>query len=363
MKLNYIDSIRGVAILMVILGHIGQEVRGLSLIPHLLTSYGQMGVQLFFVASAYTLCLSASNRKKESNPIKKYAIRRFFRIAPLYYTGLIGYFILELFLFWNKNGMLSLPEKYTFVNVLSNLLFLHGFYPPANNIIVPGGWSIGTEMAFYVLFPFLFYYTKKMTKGNFSLAIILLTTLVVLTQLVLIISYLLTGLLLKNNDFLYYNLFNQLSVFCVGIIYFLFEKYIVFRMNWKFDLLVFVLLTYLSLSLWYSDWPNIFSVIPLLTAISFIFLINIFKKISKLNFNILIRIGTVSYSMYIIHFIFLNFSSLVSLKFSEYINKNIILIVMFLLTAMATFIVAIISERYIEKPFINIGKKIIFKIK
>ncbi|GEC79217.1 acyltransferase family protein [Flavobacterium aquatile] len=362
MKLNYIDSIRGVAILMVILGHIGQEVRGLSLIPHLLTSYGQMGVQLFFVASAYTLCLSASNRITESHQIKKYAIRRFFRIAPLYYIGLIVYFLFDLSLLWNKNGTFSLPEKYTLINVLSNLFFFHGFYPPANNNIVPGGWSIGTEMAFYVVFPLLFYYFKKWTSGSFGKALLILLVVFIISQLIFVLVYNFMGLLVKNNNFLYYNLVNQISVFCVGIVFFLFEKNTLFTKDWKFDLIVFVALTSISLVLWNCNWLNIFSVIPVLSAISFVFLINIFNKNNKLNLNFLLRIGAVSYSMYIIHFIFLFFSALVSLKFSQFINKNIILVVMYLLTVMVTFVFASISERYIEKPFINIAKKIIHKI-
>ena len=359
MKLNYIDSIRGVAILMVILGHIGQEVRGLSLIPHLLTSYGQMGVQLFFVASSYTLCLSARNRASESHPIKKYAIRRFFRIAPIYYIGLLGYFLVNVFLLWNKGGTIAIPDKYTFTNVIANLLFIHGFYPSANNNIVPGGWSIGTEMAFYVLFPILFYYDKKI---NLQLknGLFLIFAVLAFSQLMLLLIFQFTGLLVNNNSFMYYNLINQLPVFCVGIGYYILEENKVFKTNWKFDLIAFVLLTHLSLLLWGFDWEHIFSVIPFISAISFIFLMNIFKKIKTLNCNLLVKIGTVSYSMYIIHFVLLPFSGFISTRLSSSINKNILLILLYLVTAFLTYILAIISEKYIEKPFIERGRKLTY---
>lgn len=93
MKRNYIDSIRGIAILMVVLVHTGQitllvsKSQHFTFIQPLLVKYGQMGVQLFFVASAYTLCLSSFNRKNETNKFTKYAIRRYFRIAPAYYIA------------------------------------------------------------------------------------------------------------------------------------------------------------------------------------------------------------------------------------------------------------------------------------
>jgi peptidoglycan/LPS O-acetylase OafA/YrhL len=362
-KLKYIDSIRGVAILMVIFGHVGQEIRGLTFLPHLLVSYGQMGVQLFFVASAYTLCLSATHRASESQPIKKYAIRRFFRIAPVYYLGLLGYFLLALFLVWHKTGLLSMPNKYNFINVLANLLFLHGFYPPANNTIVPGGWSIGTEMMFYILFPILFYYGKKITASSLNKGLLLLLTVFIFSQLLLLLISYFTGFYVQNNNFLYYNLVNQLSVFCVGITYFLIQKNVEFKTDWKLDLIVFILLTFLSLLLWNSNWQNIFSVIPFISAISFIFLMNVFEKIDKLNFKFLVKIGTVSYSMYILHFVLLNFSGSISTRLSEVVNKNILLFVLFLMTVIITFLAAMISEKYIEKPFIAMGRKIIAKMK
>jgi peptidoglycan/LPS O-acetylase OafA/YrhL len=362
MKLKHIDSIRGIAIIMVIFGHIGQEIRGLSSVPHLLTSYGQMGVQLFFVASAYTLCLSTSNRISETQSLKKYAIRRFFRIAPVYYLGLLGYLLLELLLGWNKTGLFIVPEKYSVINILMNFLFFHGFYPPANNNIVPGGWSIGTEMAFYVLFPLLFLAAKKWATAAFGKALLLLFVLLCFSQLLIVLIAISSGQIVKNNSFMYYNLVNQIPVFCIGIIYYLYEKKSVFNFNWKFDLLAFLMFTSCSLILWNSNLQGSFSLIPFLSAISFVFLINIFKKIESLNFNYLIKLGTVSYSMYIIHFIFLNFSSKASLNLSDYLNKNILLILMFILTVIVTFAFAALSERYIEKPFINLGKKIILKM-
>ena len=63
-KYAYIDGLRGIAILMVVLFHQTPSVVWKSsatrfdILIQSATSLGQMGVQLFFVASALTLCLS-----------------------------------------------------------------------------------------------------------------------------------------------------------------------------------------------------------------------------------------------------------------------------------------------------------------
>lgn len=92
-KLRYIDSLRGLAILAVLMVHCGQY--GINKYPDLIANIintGGRGVQLFFVASAFTLFLSLARR---SETVKSnFYIRRFFRIAPMYYLG-IAYYLMQ----------------------------------------------------------------------------------------------------------------------------------------------------------------------------------------------------------------------------------------------------------------------------
>lgn len=94
-KLQYIDFLRGIAILMVIVVHTNQYSKN----PHnvslsRLTEYDARGVQLFFVLSAFTLYYSYHNRKTEQTHVfRNFFIRRIFRIAPMYYLGIIYYLI------------------------------------------------------------------------------------------------------------------------------------------------------------------------------------------------------------------------------------------------------------------------------
>src|SRR5690348_13706360 len=89
-KFDYIDAMRGIAILLVILVHSAFDlaIKGPA---GRIGAMGQFGVQMFFVASALTLCLSWEARRDEPHPMKSFLIRRFFRIAPMYYFGIAFY--------------------------------------------------------------------------------------------------------------------------------------------------------------------------------------------------------------------------------------------------------------------------------
>ncbi len=358
-KFKYVDAIRGVAILMVILVHTAQKVSGLNSFTKFFSGYGALGVQLFFVASAYTLCISAETRKNESQLLVKYAIRRFFRIAPLYYLGIIGYFFLALTIVYFSNGSISIPEHYTLLNIISNVLFVHGFYPPANNNIVPGGWSIGTEMAFYVVFPMLFALANRYLV---SARTIILGVLIgfLFSQITLLI--LASNGINVSNDFVYCNLINQIPVFILGIAYYFWSTLKNQRFNWNMDVLAFVVLS--GISLYFTklsvEISYLLSCIPFISGLSFLFLMELFRKLDRLNSNILVRIGKVSYSMYIIHFIFAwLMTSLIAPLLNKILISEFTLLLLYPIVVATTFYLATLSEKYIEKPFIEMGRKIV----
>src|SRR5450830_1870572 len=221
-RLDYMNVARGCAILMVIFVHTAQAVPGLSFFASAIAQYGQFGVQLFFVASAYTLCLSFENRSNESKPIFYFYIRRFFRIAPLYYIAIVVYFLFFTLKKFYSEGSVSSFYPYSISDVLANIFLIHGFIPSANNNIVPGGWSIGTDMAFYLVFPFLFAFLKNGAVNHVkkvSIAIIMVFVINLIFQS-LAVEY--SSLGLDSSDFLYFNIVNQFPVFLLGILIYFF---------------------------------------------------------------------------------------------------------------------------------------------
>lgn len=98
-KLDYIDDLRAMAIIMVIIVHTSQSISNLPYSLQLFTEYCRMGVQLFFVLSAITLCMSLSRVSSNRENLIIFHLKRFFRIAPLYYFGIAFYFV---FFCYNK---------------------------------------------------------------------------------------------------------------------------------------------------------------------------------------------------------------------------------------------------------------------
>lgn len=362
-KIEHVDTMRGLAILMVILVHTAQSVPSASEGLDAISAYGQLGVQLFFIASSFTLSNSWFGRQNESNKIVSYGVRRFFRIAPIYYLGILLYFFVSVLESYYKRGVFTPGEQYSIENIFMNMVFLHGLFPPANNGVVPGGWSIGTEVMFYLIFPVLFSALIKLKNINFTKAIIVFSVSLLSSQALLLAIYLASGYLATNNSFLYFNIITQLPVFILGMIYFFLDR----DGRWPaktvisnlIGMLFFFILTAI---LWSSNMPAFFSVIPTIAGISFLFLFKLLELRSELNLAIVRRIGVVSYSMYIFHFVPVRASRLLSPKLEQYLGGDLTLLILFISSVILTFSVALLSERYVETFFIRLGKKVVYSI-
>jgi peptidoglycan/LPS O-acetylase OafA/YrhL len=361
-KLEYIDVLRAIAILMVIFVHNSQTVKGLSAQAKSISEYGQIGVQLFFVASAYTLCFSQTKRIQEEHQLKSFFVRRFFRIAPLYYFAIAWYFLTDPVN--NILKIINVTPHYEFINVLANVFFLHGFVPFANNNIVPGGWSIGAEMAFYALFPTLFrLFSWAHSKwGMLPLyGLIIISILFNITVQVVIGRFLSVELI--SDPFIYRNLINQLPVFLLGMTIFFHHQY-----NHGLQVpivaqsIIFAGLT-LFLELLFDDkQPWILVTVTVCSGISFVVLLNILKELNYSN-KMLEEIGKVSYSMYIFHFGFVWFLVPgLKMNLEGLVEPHLLLILSFIIAVASTFWVAKLSYKYIESPGILLGKCLIAKL-
>ena len=154
-RVEALDSARGWAILGVIAIHVSQSV-GLSAgILHRFAVNGDMGVELFYVLSAFSLMMMLNLRSEAGrHSLSGYFIRRFFRIAPMFWFALLIATI-EFYgktSFWSPNGIG--PKE-----VSLTAIFLHGIDPETVNAVIPGGWSVAIEVMFYALLPVLFKYT------------------------------------------------------------------------------------------------------------------------------------------------------------------------------------------------------------
>jgi peptidoglycan/LPS O-acetylase OafA/YrhL len=142
-----IHALRAVAALSVAVFHL-QHLAKISP-PRMLSVIGThfgLGVQLFFVLSAFSLGFSTSPTMCRPTWLRDYLIKRFFRIAPLFYFMLLAYVGLFLIKRW------PLPDASTW---LLNVMFVYNFIPGRSEGIVWASWTIGVEMPFYLVFPVL----------------------------------------------------------------------------------------------------------------------------------------------------------------------------------------------------------------
>ena len=303
-KLNYIDFGRGIAILLVIMVHTGQEFTNSKFINSIVQR-GDMGVMLFFILSSITLFKSYENRfeKDMVNRNKFFFIRRFFRIAPVYYLSIIFWILFAVI----NNGISSVE----YWKVIVNILFLNSIILPAIDYIPPGGWSIGTEMIFYCTIPFLFNYAKSVRKAMY----LLILSIIISNLFNYFDRYIITNFTKYNYNnlrgwYFYFWLPNQFPVFCFGILcYNLFKSKVYFISQFKkiyiiISILLFFMLTQIHFSL---SYPMYFFQPEYLYSIVFCLLILGIRQYSFSNkiSSIFLLIGKYSFSMYSLHFIFL----------------------------------------------------------
>ena len=166
---NFVDALRGWAFMAVLMTHVNMRLVFPSAAASLLVPGTEHGVQLFFVVSAFTLFFSLHLRKmKKQGSLTAFLIRRFFRVAPLFWVAAFFYLASQGF-----KSLYGIPHEVTPWRVLSTFLFLHGWLPDTINNVVPGGWTVAVEMSFYLLLPVFFKYVSSFKKALICLVSLL----------------------------------------------------------------------------------------------------------------------------------------------------------------------------------------------
>lgn len=343
-KYQYIDSLRGLAMMMILLVHVSFASNLIFLFTGSL--FGDLilncrySIQLFFITSSFTLTMSYYNRIGESKQTGKFFIRRFFRIAPFYYLAMI----IMTFKFVNEGGFASI----SFGNFITNLLFLNSLFPEYTNSYVPGGWSISVEFLFYFIMP---WFCSKIKNIDSAIKLVIIT---------LIFSFITRHLIFKivpEPYFIYYSIFSQLPIFALGILIYWVIKDNVTNIKGSTILAIGGLLVAFS----YVSVPDFY----LYGLISFLLVLGMSKKAYKIISNsFFASVGQVSFSMYILHFMVL--SLLVRSNILMHVDYKwqaiLYLICIYVAVFAITYGLSRLTYKYIEVPGQNIGKKLIKKL-
>lgn len=354
-RLAYINVTRGFAILLVILVHTAQSIPNLPSIAASLAKSGQFGVQLFFVASALTLCLTAKGIEFTPRKTSAFYARRFFRIWPMYTLGVATYLCVHIATQWRSWPEYAI-EPYTLQNILINITLINGLVPGANNVIVPGGWSIGTEILFYLAFPPLYSWAINADSPNRSAnRLTLLTTLILIAYALVLRA---AEIPLKNNTFPYYFIALQFYVFAAGSALYLHlessrPNHATANIAARYFLGTLPSIAFSS-ALLESAMPLTISAV----AVSCFYGITTYR--SKMEgMTRVASIGNRSFSIYVLHFLFAWHAVRFLYRHIPGLPEGTLGLAIFTpLVTLASYIAAGYTEKYIEQPFIRLGKQV-----
>jgi peptidoglycan/LPS O-acetylase OafA/YrhL len=377
---DYIDAVRGYAFLAVLLHHVSKI--GGHFPGRWIWVSGYYGVQLFFLASAITLCYSMGSRqRKEKRPILFFFIRRLFRIGPMFWLAMIFYWCLPLDGVrrdWLKP--FTPPGAPSSIDFILNALFLHGWMPSSYTSIVPGGWSIAVEMNFYLIFPILFRYIRSLKQAAAAVMAGMLFTFFYFRKFVPFLhSYFLPNM--PHETFWHFRelIFPaQFAVFLIGIFsyHLLRENEVKHIIDNKLGASVCLIMSLFFFKSFLQGQSG-FIPIELLTVMTLAgIIIALSRQTMPWLINSWIRyLGKISFSCYLIHFAVLSF---VFKLFGVHLNDNsmwyqpdnnlssIQNILLYLGIATATlFLTAGISTltlHLVENPGIALGRRLINRL-
>lgn len=141
-RIAALDGWRGIAILLVLIDHIQAAILRRYPVPW--TQTGQHGVTIFFVLSGYLI-----TSKLIDGPVdlKKFYIRRFFRLMPVAWTYLA---FLSLLTLYTGANLISLGE------VRACLLFYRNFWHTFG--FAGHFWTLSLEEQFYLVWPCILFF-------------------------------------------------------------------------------------------------------------------------------------------------------------------------------------------------------------
>lgn len=166
------DVLRGLAALGVVVFHV-LYLSGIPIDDAAAAVAGRMDffVRVFFVLSAFAIGHAYYDRIDGTNALRAFYLKRFFRIAPLFYFMMLVGVAFRLAMHQPMPALLDF--------ILSGS-FLFTLIPGKQSGLVGGGWSIGIEWLFYFSFPMLLALIRTVKAA--ALAWLLLCTIAVISK-------------------------------------------------------------------------------------------------------------------------------------------------------------------------------------
>lgn len=346
--LHSIDSLRAIAAIVVVVGHI-ELFKLTSNVSNAFFNMplGNTGVILFFVISGFLISLLLLREKEDSKKIsiKKFYVRRILRIWPLYFI-ILGLSAL-IYSYW--------PDWLSLVLCVALLPNIPHIITGCAWSVSPQIWSIGVEEQFYLMWPVL----MKYIKSKLNLILILIIVIYTVLPFIMHLFFLWTDITHSHILDIIIKFFETAKFNCMamgGLLASLYHrnynglKYIrKTPFSYLFILLPFILWAFnVNLGYFTDD------------IMGFLFTLLIANVIHKKYFifnNLLLNyLGKISYGIYMYHWIIL---VLLIKIFVPFFASNFLLttILLYASVILVTLMVSSFSYHFIEKFFLNLKKR------
>ena len=303
---------------------------------------GNYGVEGFFIISGFCFFYLYGPESFRADGLLKFHIKRFLRIAPLYYVAVASYLLLHI-----RVG----PGATERMLLLNGTLTFGLFHP--NFALVVGGWSIGIEYVFYLAFPLLAWAAARFRP---------FLVLAALALLILSLHYTLFTVpqaprVGEQNFHQYVQVGNHAFLFFLGGL----VAQARLRFRWRLTPLGFLLLAgalTAAFTLCYRNFYDHFVVMQGFPRYYFATLC--FGLVAVFAFRdfppsplkrIGVFLGEISYSVYLLH-------PFVMVAINQWVLKRLPASLAFGLGLLATLALASVTHRWIERPAMALGQRL-----
>ncbi len=361
-RLYGLDHLRAIAIILVLIFHYKYFFDEPIWWPSFV-KFGWTGVDLFFVLSGFLITSQLFSQIKQGQKIsyKRFFIKRFFRIVPVYLAVIAIYYVFPI-----------VRERDTLPQLWRYLTFTHNFgLDTAVTNAFSHAWSLSIEEHFYILLPLLliFLQRKKLLKNAFYIIIILFIFGFILRNYLWYNQYL-PNLGTENiiptwTKYIYFPTYNRLDGLLVGVSVAAIYQFLPIFWNKisKYGNLLIILgigiltFTYFFCSDLVTYNTSVFG-FPLI-AIGYGFLVlgaispNSF--LFKWNSKISTFIAALSYGIYLIHKVSIHVAQKVFSDLGVDSESGLMVII----SAISCVLMAWILYLTVEKPFMKVRKSVL----
>jgi peptidoglycan/LPS O-acetylase OafA/YrhL len=291
-RLIELDSLRGIACISVILFHYTSYYElnwKHSQKPLVLFEYGKYGVELFFLLSGFVIFMSLKNKS-----VQEFAILRFCRLFPTYWIAIVFIFMISRVVILSPeivvHGDISFPEllvNFTMIPTIFSFRYVDSSH-----------WSLGFELLFYLQIAVIFVITNK--RENLILSALLLVTSISIFWHSFIRYFNIEPWMTVwwNEDMSHWQyiiaklfVLPYIHLFLIGVSSYLLYQKQTLRLA-RIGIIFGVISDYF---IW--GWEHLVAVV----FVTLLFYTAIFFKLPFLRSQLLAYLGTISYSLYLIH--------------------------------------------------------------